>query len=351
MPNNHPTNHMIGCNCPSCLGEATRRDFLIGLGAFGAAALLPSPLRSQATAPAQTFRIDVHQHFSSPGWLAEVTKRNMGNANMRTWTPEIALNELDKTGTAAAMLSLTRPGIWFGDVAIARRLARESNEYGAKLVSDRPKRFGLFASLPLPDVEGCLREIEYVFDTLKVDGIAVMSNYGDIYLGDPRIAPVMDELNRRKAIVFEHPVREDRENPLNGIELVTETTRTIHSLLYNTTVVRCPDIRFIFSHGGGTLGNSIGRMGNMGQKLPKGLMYELQKFYYDTAGAVSPSTLLSYKAFAPVPHILFGTDFPLGGGGIANILKGLQDNGGFSVSELRAIQAENVLALIPRLKA
>src|SRR4029079_5638679 len=118
-------------------------------------------------------------------------------------------------------------------------------------------------------------EIACCFDVLKVDGIAVMSNYGDIYLGDPRIAPVMDELNRRKAVVFEHPIREDRDNPLNGIELVTETTRTIHSLLYHATVARCPDIRFIFSHGGGTIASVVGRLGNLGQKLPKGAMYEL----------------------------------------------------------------------------
>ena len=100
-----PNDHIIGCNCPSCSREATRRDFLIGLGALGAAALLPAPLRAQATAPAPTFRIDVHQHFASPGWLAEVTKRNVGNANMRTWKPETALEELDKSGTAAAFFS------------------------------------------------------------------------------------------------------------------------------------------------------------------------------------------------------------------------------------------------------
>ena len=342
-----PNNHSKDCNCQSCSYEASRRDFLIGLGAVGAAALLP--LRAQATAPAQTFRIDVHHHLASPGWLAEVTKRNVGNATMRTWTPETSLAELDKSGTAAAILSVTRPGIWFGDVAVAKRPARESNEYAAKLVSDRPKRFGSFAVLPLPDVDGSLREIEYVFDTLKVDGIAVMSNYDDIYLGDPRIAPVMDELNRRKAIVFEHPVCEDRDNPLNGIELVTETTRTIHSLMYNATVVRCPDIRFIFSHGGGTLGTSMTRFGGLGQNLPKGLMYELQKLYYDTAGAVTAPLLLSYKAFVPVSHILFGTDFPLSSGATENV-KGLRDNGGFSEAELRGIQAGNLLELIPRLK-
>jgi predicted TIM-barrel fold metal-dependent hydrolase len=319
------------------------------LGAVAAAAALRQlPLSGQTPAP--PFRIDIHQHFVSPAVLAEVTRRNVGNANMRRWTAALAIEEMDRSSTATAVLSLTRPGVWFGDVALARTLARESNEYAARLVADQPKRFGLFAILPLPDVDGSLREIEYCFDTLKADGIGVMSNYGDIYLGDPRIAPVIDELNRRKAVVFEHPIREDRDNPLNGIELVTETTRTIHSLLYNATVVRCPDIRFIFSHGGGTIASVTGRLGGLEQKLPRGVMYELQKFYFDTAQAVNPSLLLSYKALVPVPHLLFGTDFPLGAG-VLDTAKGLRENGGFSDRELRAIERDNALELIPRLRA
>lgn len=320
---------------------------MTGLGALGAAAMLPKPLWGQT--PARPYRIDVHHHFASPGFVAEVVKRGEANPKTRQWTPEESLEEMEKSGTATAVLSITRPGIWFGDVALARRLARESNEYGARLVRDHKGRFGLFAILPLPDVESSLREIEYGLDVLKADGVAVMSNYDGIYLGDPKLAPVMDELNRRKAIVYEHPVREDRENPLNGIELVTDTTRTIHSLLYHATVVRCPDIRFIFAHGGGTIGSVTGRMGAaVAQKLPNGLMYELQKFYYDTGQAVNAPLLASYKALAPVSHILFGTDFPLAD--IAATAKGLKENGGFSDRDLRAIERENALELIPRLK-
>ena len=343
-----PKNPVIDWGCVSCSRAATRREFLTGLGALGAAALLPT--LSLAQTGIRPFRIDVHHHFSSPGFVAEVTKRGLGNPNMRKWTPEVSLEEMEKGGTATAVLSITRPGVWFGDIAVARRLSRESNEYGARVVADHKNRFGLFAILPLPDVAGSLREIEYGFDVLKADGVAVMSSYDDIYLGDSRLAPVMDELNRRKAIVYEHPIREDRDNPMNGIELVTDTARTIASLLYNATVVRCPDIRFIFAHGGGTVASVSGRMGSVAQKLPKGLMYELQKFYYDTAQAVNAPLLASYKALAPVSHILFGTDYPLGAG-IAATAKGLKDNGGFSDRDLRAIERENALELIPRLKA
>lgn len=331
-----------------------RREFLIGLAALGAATLLPktpSTAQVRAAAAGRPFRIDVHHHhFAPPRFVDEVTARDAGNPTLRKWTPQSSLDEMDKAGVSTSMLSITRPGVWFGNMDLARKLARDSNDFAARMLSDHPKRFGLFATLPLPDVEGTLREIEYGFETLQADGVAVMSSYDGKYLGDPAFVPVMDELNRRKAIVYEHPLREDRENPLNGIELVTDTTRTIASLLYSATVTRCPDIRFIFSHAGGTIPSVTGRMGGVGEKLPKGLIYELQRFYYDTAQAFNPYILPSFKKLVPISHILFGTDYPLGTG-IESVAQGLRDNGGFSRSELRAIERDNALALFPRLKA
>jgi 6-methylsalicylate decarboxylase len=340
--------YLVEWDCGSCKARATRREFIIGMGGLAAAALLREEKLLAQTTP---FRIDVHHHYAAPEFQAEMTKRNAGNPNYRNWVPKVSLDEMDKSAVATSMLSVTRPGVWFGDVALAKRLARVCNDFGAKLVRDYPGRFGLFAVLPLPDVDGSLKEIAYAYDTLKCDGVAVMSNYDDIYLGDPRIAPVMDELNRRKAIVYEHPVREDRDNPLNGIELITETTRSIASVLYNGTVTRCPDIRFIWAHGGGTVAAASNRMGGTAAKLPKGLMYELQRFYYDTGQAQAKPILQSLKALVPVSQILFGTDFPLiAAGGILNTAKGIRENGGFTEAELRAIDRENALKLFPRLK-
>ena len=333
-------------------GGMPRREFLVGMAALGAAAVLPKTLleaQTPAGASARLFRIDVHHHFAPPTFVAAVTAQDAGNPSLRKWTPRVSIEEMDKGGVATAMLSITRPGIWFGDNAAARKLARECNEYAARMMADYPGRFGLFAVLPLPDVDASLREIEYSMDTLKADGIAVMSNHDGKYLGDPAFAPVMDELNRRKAIVYEHPLREDRENPLNGIELITDTARTIGSLLASGTVLRCPDIRFIFAHGGGTLPSAFVRMGGTAQKYPNGLIPELQKFYYDIAQAYSPYFFPSFKKLVPLSHILFGTDYPLGAG-VDVVAKGLRDNGGFSASEVRAIERENALALLPRLK-
>lgn len=343
---------MSGENADVQSGGVARREFLIELAALGTAAFLPQATfaaQPRAAASHRLFRIDVHHHFAPPQFIAEVIARDAGNPAIRKWTPQASLEEMDKAGVSTAFLSITRPGVWFGDIELARKLARDSNDFAARMLSDHPKRFGLFATLPLPDVDGTLREIEYSLDTLKADGIAVMSSYEGKYLGDPAFMPVMDELNRRKAIVYEHPLREDRENPLNGIELVTDTTRTIASLLYTATVVRFPDIRFIFSHAGGTIASVTGRMDGIAEKLPKGLIYQLQKFYYDTAQAFNPYILPSFRKLVPVSHILFGTDFPLGAG-IESVAKGLRDNGAFSASDLRAIERENALALFPRLK-
>ena len=338
-------------------GHVARREFLLGLGALGASALVPELSSAQTgdAAPSRPLRIDTHHHFTVPGLRAEVTKA--GQQPLLNWTPQTSLDDMDKGGVATAILSVGDPGLWFGDNQAARKLAREVNEYAAKLVRDYPGRFGMFVGLPLPDVEGSLRELEYGLDTLHADGVCVLSSYQGNYLGNPLFAPLMDELNRRKAVVYCHPLCAAcaaqpslKDGQARGVEFVLDTTRTILSVLASGTVTRCPDIRFIWSHGGGTVPYITSRLAGATQNLPKGLIYELQKFYYDTAQAFNPYTLPSFKKLVPTSHILFGTDFPLGGGSVVAVAKGLMDNGGFSESELRAIGRENALELLPRLK-
>jgi len=258
---------------------------------------------------------------------------------------------------ATSIISISDPGVNFGDNAAARALARECNEAGAKVVRDYPGRFGLFAVLPLPDIDGALKEAEYALDALKADGIGVLSSYDGKYLGNPLYTPLLDEMNRRKGVIYCHPycaacgVQQTLTDAQNrGVEFVFDTTRTILSLLQTGAVARFPDIKFIWSHGGGTVPFITSRLnGAGGDKLPKGVAYELQKFYYDTAQAFNPYTMPSFKKFVPTSQILFGTDFPLGGGSAAVVAKGLRDNGGFTDAELRAIERENALKLLPRL--
>jgi len=337
-----------------------RREFIAGLAAAGVTALVPDILKGAQVRPgaaAPPHRIDVHYHGNSPGFIAAIKARNTGQTPLMNWTPAKALEDMDRDGVATSIMSTSEPSVYFGDVAAARALARECNEYAARLVADRPSRFGMFATLPLPDVDGTLREIEYAFDTLKADGACFMSSYEGKYLGDPKFAPVMDELNRRRAVCYTHPFRGAMMNMLPdgralGITLTTETTLTIQSLLYTNTATRCPDIRFIWSHGGGTapyitsrLGAGIGPDGQ-----PNANMAAMRKFYYDTAQAFNPYTMPSFKKFVPVSQILFGTDYPLGGGSAAIVSKGLVGDGGFTPAELRAIDRENALRLLPRLR-
>ena len=287
-----------------------RRKFLGSLGALAAGALVPGEWAAQIST-SKVRGIDWHHHFGPPQWCSFLASKDLLFGAWRSWTPATAIEEMDRADVAAAMVSITYPGIWFGenDVPIdtTRGLARDCNEYGAKMLADHPGRFGLFAVLPLPDVEGSLREIEYAFDTLKVDGVGLLTSYGDKWLGDLAFALVFEELNRRKAIVFTHANVPNcctrggtgaQRNLVPGvgnniIEYGTDTTRTIMSLVAINANDRYPNVRFTFSHAGGTmpfLAQRILGRENLAKNLaspaqPKTRLYHLRQFYYDTANS------------------------------------------------------------------
>jgi predicted TIM-barrel fold metal-dependent hydrolase len=281
-------------------------------------------------------------------------------ANLAAWTVQQSLDEMGKGGIATALLSVSTPGVWFGEAGQARKLARVVNDYGAKLVADNRGKFGLFAALPLPDTEGSLREIEYALDTLKAPGIGLMTSYqvmgSDRWLGDTAFAPVWEELNRRKAVIYTHPDTpgccgnlKDEVGP-GTIEWATATTRTIASLLFSGTAAKYPNIRWIFSHGGGTAPFLLSRflrqekdMKEPLSRLPNGVLYELKKFYYDTAQANHPGALAALLKLAPVSQILFGTDYPFRT--TAEEVDGLTAQN-FRPQDLRAIEFGNAKRLL-----
>ena len=343
----------------------TRRTFLAALAAAGAGSMLAV---SQSTAQAGRRRIDIHQHFVSPGFLATLNAKNAstpipGLAAWKDFSPARAVETLDRVGVQTAMLSITAPGVWFGDAQEARGLAREMNEYAAaRMVSDHKGRFGLFAVLPLPDVDGSLREIEYAFDTLKADGVGVLTSYGTAWLGDPSFAPVMAELNRRKAVVYTHPTDAMCCQGLiprvanQMLEYPTDTTRTVVSLVVSETAAKNPDVRFIFSHAGGTLTSVAGRL--LGAEMtadnlakpaaPNTRLFQLRRFFYDTAGSANPVNMQALRALVPTSQIVFGTDAPFFDG--APQVAGLQ-RAGFTPTELQGVERDNALAILPRLNA
>jgi 6-methylsalicylate decarboxylase len=186
-------------NTPLCdCGNPSRRGFLTGLAALGAGAMLPGCASTPAVA-AKPHRIDIHHHIMPPVYVEELIKR--GQPRPPQWSVQRSLEDMDKSGIATSVVALMQPGAFLGEVDLDRRLAREANEFAAKMARDFPGRFGSFATLPLMDTEGSLREIAYAFDTLKADGVGLMTSYGTKYLGDPQFAPIWEELNRRKAAI------------------------------------------------------------------------------------------------------------------------------------------------------
>src|SRR5215467_12846494 len=337
-----------------------RREFLSGAAALAASTLVARRKAEAQMAIVKPHRIDVHHHHTPPPYLAAITAKNV-TGPVRDWTPEKSIEDMDRAGVATSVTSITTPALRFLDDAGARKLARECNDYSAKLVADSKGRFGMFAVMPMPYVDATLLEIAYALDTLKADGIGFLTSYGDKWLGDPAFAPVMDELNRRRAVVYTHPTTANccgnliPDVPDAIIEWGTDTTRTIASLVFGGTAGRCPDIRFIFSHGGGTLPFLSERFvrlpqinKNVAPRVPNGVEYELKRFYYDTAQAAHPMALASLTKLVPSSQILFGTDYPYRTA--IDHVKGLTAYG-FSASDLAAIDRENALRLIPRLKA
>jgi 6-methylsalicylate decarboxylase len=340
-----------------------RRQFMKGLAVAGTATLLPgvdSAAARQATAGRPARVIDIHHHYASPDYVASLAAHGVGNNldRFRDDTPEKHLAVMDEAGVATAML-VQYSGFWFGDMNQARRDAREVNEWAAaKMVSAYPNRFGLFASLPLPDVDGSLREIEYSFDTLKADGVSLITSYDNKLLGDESFDPVFEELNRRKAVVFTHPLEPSCcPNPLEGVgpttlEYPTDTTRAIVNLLVGNAATRYPDVRFIFSHAGGTLVSIAQRiLGD--QATADGLakpvevnsrLHHVRRFYYDTAGSANPIQLQALKLLVPASQMVLGTDFPFAT--LADTVAGVRTSG-LSDEEQRGVYRDNVLGILP----
>jgi predicted TIM-barrel fold metal-dependent hydrolase len=319
----------------------------------------PALAQSSATKP---YRIDVHHHLSPPSYIQAAISNNFGEGPLRNWTVEKSLADMEQAGTAVAMLSVTQPGVNFTSGEAARKLARECNEYAAKLIADHPGRFGGFAMLPLTDIDGSLNEIAYALDTLKLDGIGLLTNYHDKWLGDPHFLPVMAELNRRKCVVYTHPATADccvnlvKTEPAAMIEWGTDTTRTIADIVFSGNAQKFRDIKWIFSHAGGTMPFLIERFIRHPQlepkykpTVPEGTLAELTRFYYDTAQTSNKAAMSALAAIIPTSQILFGTDFPYRTA--IDHVKGLRSAGLFTEAQIADIERGNALKLLPRLGA
>jgi predicted TIM-barrel fold metal-dependent hydrolase len=332
----------------------SRAGFLSG--ALSAAALGAFPRVLGAQSASSGANIDTHQHILPPFYLdaARASGRiaDVGESPaVLGWTPQGALTRMDALGIQKAYMSISTPGVSLGDPATWAHLARSCNEYAADLARTSPGRFGVFASLPIPNVAASLTELAYAFDVLHADGIVMLSVYGDRWIGDTAFEPILAELNRRKAVVFVHPSVGNCCRTLipnvsfSLIEYPIDTTRAIVSLLIGGSFSRFPDIRFIFSHGGGTMPMLADRvvrqtMARHDLSFSEPPLALLKKQYYDVASSISPPTLDAILAFAEPSHIFFGSDSPFVEMGYTT--EGLR-NAGLPAAQLAAIQRNNAL--------
>jgi predicted TIM-barrel fold metal-dependent hydrolase len=284
-----------------------------------------------------------------------------GGVAFPAWTSESQIALMVRNGIANAVMSVSAPGVHFGDDAAARGLARRVNEFAARLISDQPRRLGAFATLTLPDVDGALDELAYALDVLKLDGVILLASIGELYLGDPAFEELYAELNRRNAVVFIHPTVPVTSQTLKMsipgavVEFVFDTTRAVANLIYSGTLEKYPDIRFIVSHAGGTIPFVAGRLAQgrfipkLQDKAPQGAIAYLQRLYYDTAISATPYQLTSLRELVDASHILFGSDTPfLPEPAIGAQILGLEAYRGFSAADRRVIERDAALALFPR---
>jgi predicted TIM-barrel fold metal-dependent hydrolase len=314
-------------------------------------------------------RIDVHQHVLPPFWAKTLPAHGGDPSGPRSgdpshtvlpqWSPKTAIDLMDSQEIATGMLSLTVPGIvgWAGGER--REMARRVNEYTADLVAKRPDRFGNFATLPLPDVDGALSELEYALDMLRADGVILLGNYAEQYLGDAMFESLWAELDRRQAVVFVHPGLP--LPPLGGIagplvDYPFATTRTAVQLVLNGIVDRYPGARIILSHAGGFVPYASHRFAELAHVFrhdaakPADILTSFQRFYFDTALSSSPAALPSLEAFAEHGHILFGTDFPFAPTDVAAAFTRKLDAYEMASVTKIAINRGSALALFERLR-
>lgn len=359
----------------------SRRTFL-GM-ASGAALIAAGSGRAWAAEPAVNAggAIDVHSHYLPPS-LREVTMKALAGFmtgaqgpiripdSIKNWSPTWLVEAMDQVGIRTTVSHATwRPPMYDMDAAARKSITRATNEFGAKMKQDHPGRIDFFGFLPMPDVDATLAEIAYCLDELKAPGVTVMSSYGPKWWGHADFMPILEELNRRRAVVFCHPHTGSccsnlmpgyvPDGILGLMEFPYDTGRAVTGLLMTGALAKYSDIRWIFCHGGGPVPALAGRLrihvegeASTPERLatiaPKGVDYELQKLYYETADGASAPTMAALLAYVPPTQVLFGSDSPFMQH--ADNIRMLQDRK-LKPEVWKAITQDNARRLMPGLKA
>ncbi|WP_328635740.1 MULTISPECIES: amidohydrolase family protein [Streptomyces] len=301
-------------------------------------------------------RLDVHHHVIPPAF-----ERFAGPSTQ--WSAASTLSWMDDHRVAAAVMSVSAPGLPSAADEGGPRLTREINEFTAELVKNRPDRFGHFASLPMADHDpaSVLDEVGYAFDTLQADGVVLMSNAVGIYLGDRLWEPVWEELDRRQAVVFIHPTATGLR-PLHGlspavVDFPFDTARTAVDLVVSGVMHRHRHVKVILSHAGGFLPYAAQRFAGIIPVLsspkstpttPDAILAGLKRFYFDTALSTGHDALKLLASFAEPGHVLYGSDWPYAGTAGTEYFNHLLDTADLTQSDREAIEHRNAELLFPR---
>lgn len=302
-------------------------------------------------------RIDTHHHILPPAYAAWLERHGIrdGDRPLPQWSVQGALDLMDDNGIAASVLSVSTPGVHLGDRTEACRMARIVNEFTAGIVRRRPERFGHFATLPLPDIDGALEEAAYAFDCLDADGIVLLGNVGGTYLGDASLDPLMAELDRRQATILVHPCAlpgaEVPGLPAYAADFLLDTTRAAINLARSGCLERFPRLKIILSHAGGFLPFAAQRLAascSVDGDSEAGIV-RLKRFYFDTALSSSSYALPSLLSFAEPTHITFGSDWPFATKERSAFYRQVLDDYPLTAAQRVAIGRGNAERLLPRL--
>jgi len=314
-------------------------------------------MNDKFTMIAKPYRIDIHHHILPPEYLLSLAKIGITTVTklpFPKWDPKLSLELMDRQGIAIAITSISSPGIYFGDPVFTRNLARLCNEYSADLIKTYPERFGGFATLPLPDFEASLLELKYALDTLELDGIVMLTNINGKYIGEPEFEDLFSELNKRNTVVFIHPNTPPQEKlpnlslPSSVLEFVFDTTRAIANLMHHGIFKKYPNIKFIFSHAGGTAPYIAWRI-TFGNKR---LIKQFKDLYYDLALTATRNVFQALLELVDPSQILFASDFPFVHEiKIKEMVQGIKNFQEFNNEIRLAIEQENALSLFPRFRA
>ncbi len=267
-------------------------------------------------------KIDVHAHYVPEGYRAALGQAGLDQPDGMPWIPEWSppqhLEVMDRLGIATSLLSISSPGVHLGDGLTTVDLAREVNEEGHRAVVDHPGRFGLLASLPLPDVDATIAEIAHCSDHLNVDGFILLTNVCGVYVSDRSFEPVFRELDRRRARILLHPTspacweHTSFERPRPMLEFFFDTTRAVVDLVLNGTIATYPDVRLIIPHAGATLPLVVDRVSAFAQILNPDVdvLRDLGRLHFDLAGFAIPRQLDALLTMTTLDHLHYGSDFP-----------------------------------------